>query len=366
VWFRSLARRDAGEPETGPYSVSDALRDYEFDLITRRGDPGNVKRARAHVTPELQARPVAALNGTELRRWRDNLAKDMAPASVNRTVTCLKAALNLVADKDERVARGPWENGLKAIPDAERPRNVIVTDATVRGIVAECYETSPAVLEYLRDPDAREKAAREAERWAAAFGLLVEVLAVTGARVSQVARLECQDVQSDRSDARLMMPTSKKGKGVKKVERRPVPIPPALALKLRRAAGNRPPAAALLVKPSGEPWKKSDHKRPVERALSRLRDKARAEAEKRGADPAKVRTELDDVTIYALRHSSIVRQLIAGTPIRVVAAYHDTSVKMIEENYSRYISDHTDALVRKALLDVSPSRSNVTTLATGG
>ena len=30
-------------------------------------------------------------------------------------------------------------------------------------------------------------------------------------------------------------------------------------------------------------------------------------------------------TAYCLRHSSIVRSLIAGTPTRVVAALHDTS-----------------------------------------
>jgi hypothetical protein len=39
--------------------------------------------------------------------------------------------------------------------------------------------------------------------------------------------------------------------------------------------------------------------------------------------------------MYALRHSSIVRQLLAGVPVRIVAAGHDTSVKMIEHTYSR-------------------------------
>ena len=59
------------------------------------------------------------------------------------------------------------------------------------------------------------------------------------------------------------------------------------------------------------------------------------------------------MTIYALRHSSIVRQLLAGVPVRVVAANHDTSVVMIERNYSRYISDHADAVARAALLDTA-------------
>jgi hypothetical protein len=33
---------------------------------------------------------------------------------------------------------------------------------------------------------------------------------------------------------------------------------------------------------------------------------------------------------------------------------HDTSVAMIERNYSRYITDHADALVRGAMLDLTP------------
>jgi len=58
------------------------------------------------------------------------------------------------------------------------------------------------------------------------------------------------------------------------------------------------------------------------------------------------------VTLYALRHSSIVNQLLAGVPVRVVAAGHDTSVAMLERTYSRHIGDHSDGLVRSSLIDV--------------
>ena len=57
------------------------------------------------------------------------------------------------------------------------------------------------------------------------------------------------------------------------------------------------------------------------------------------------------VTIYALRHSSIVRQLLDYVPVRIVAVNHDTSVAMIERTYSAFISDHSDAVVRRTLLD---------------
>ena len=67
-----------------------------------------------------------------------------------------------------------------------------------------------------------------------------------------------------------------------------------------------------------------------------------------------------------LRHSSVVRQLIAGVPIRVVAVNHDTSIAMLEKTYSRYIGDHSDVLVRRALLQMEqPVGANVVPLAPG-
>ena len=59
----------------------------------------------------------------------------------------------------------------------------------------------------------------------------------------------------------------------------------------------------------------------------------------------------NDVCVAPQQH---VRQLLAGVPVRIVAAGHDTSVKMIERTYSAHITDHTDALVRGAMLDLAP------------
>jgi hypothetical protein len=56
-----------------------------------------------------------------------------------------------------------------------------------------------------------------------------------------------------------------------------------------------------------------------------------------------------DTVPYALRHSSIVRQLAAGVPVRFVAQIHDTSVAMIERHYSRFITSEVEAAVRAAL-----------------
>ena len=308
---RAIGRIDHdGHAGVKPTTVRQALNSYEADLKTRGGDTGNVTRVRPHLPAGLRDKVVALLTSHDLRKWRDSLAKTLAAATVNRTCAAFKAALNLVADHDERVLnRRAWETGLATIPDAEQSRNVILPETTVRQIIAEAHKHSTQ------------------------FGLLVEVAAITGARVSQLARIEIQDLQGDRADPRLMMPTSNKGKGAKKVMRRPVPIPAGLAARLRALTADRPAGAPLLVKPSGEPWKKSDH--------SRLFRHAAKGAEQ---DPA-------EVTIYALRHSNIARQILAGVPIRVVAVNHDTSIAMLERTYSRFIGDHSDALARSALLD---------------
>ncbi len=161
---------------------------------------------------------------------------------------------------------------------------------------------------------------------------------------SQLARLEVADLQADRSDPRLMMPSSRKGKGIKRIERKPVPITSSLGSQLRQAAGNRARTDPLLLRTDGAPWQPpiADYRLPFIRAVTRV-----------GLDPA-------TVTLYSLRHSSIVRGLLAGVPTRVVAAQHDTSVPMLERTYSQHILDHSETVARRALLDTArPDAGNV-------
>jgi hypothetical protein len=63
---------------------------------------------------------------------------------------------------------------------------------------------------------------------------------------------------------------------------------------------------------------------------------------------------MPDVIPYALRHSSIVRGIKAGLPIRLVADLHDTSVVMIERHYSRWIVDGLEALAAQAVVQLLP------------
>lgn len=306
---KTLARADEGNTEK-PTSVAEAVDTYETDLETRGGRKYNATQLRLHLSDTLKSKAVALLTERELREWRAGLLKkELKPSSADRIGRSLKAALALAARNDKRITNAAaWKNGLKKLPDSEVARNVILPDHTVAALVSGSYK---------EDAD---------------FGLLIDVLAETGARESQVFRLTPSDLQDHLTAPRLMMPTSKKGKN-RKVEYRPLPISTRLAKALRQQVNGRAAHAPLFDKM----WNLATTFRPVVERLE-------------------LGTEV--VTPYALRHSSIVRQLLRGVPTRVVAAHHDTSVVMVEKNYSRFIiGDPSDALTRATLLDFEKSPS---------
>jgi integrase len=283
---RGLARRQPGADDANrPVTVSEALDRYQGDLDSRGADAQNANRVRRHLTQTLATKPVALLTMNDLRHWRDGLvSKGVAPATINRTRAGLRAALELAASLDDRIAnRNAFRSGLKGLPGGKNARRVVLPDADVLRLVETAYQEERA------------------------FGVLVEVLAQTGARVSQAARLRCADLQADRADPRLLMPTSYKGRGQKEKQQVPVPITAALAALLAELRGDRPDDAPLLRKSDGSRWleiNKSEHWNLF-----------RAVAERAGFDP-------DAITSYALRHSSICRALLNGVPATIVGRRH--------------------------------------------
>src|SRR5262249_38166453 len=287
-------------------TVADAIDAYRADLAARGAGADNVTRLLFNVPAAMLKRPVALLDANELRRWRDAAAKRMAPASVNRLTTILKAALNLAASGDARLSARAWEIGLAGLPEATTARNVVLPEPKIRRIIHAARDISPE------------------------FGLLIETLALTGARVSQLARCQVRDLVGER----LMIPSSAKGQR-KRASRVPVPIPAALADRLRLAAEERNAADLLFVKPSGDGWHPSDHSRPCARAVAAIGE------------------DREVVSSYALRHSHITAQLLAGLPVQLVAKLHDTSASQIEKHYAATIASHTDELVRGVMMSMS-------------
>jgi integrase len=327
---KKLARGEDGSAGNAPIMVDGALKHYKRDLEARNANPYNAESPRVHLTSVLLAKPVQLLNAHELKKWRDGLLTKVAPATVNRVCRCLFAALELARRHDERIQnRHAWEVGLNALPDAQEARNVVIPDDKVLELIAAAYRLDHQ------------------------FGLLTDTLAITGARPSQAVRLRVEDLHNHPLRPKLMMPKSAKGGGrnrsVKKTERYSVPITTQLAAKLKAAAKGSADHAPLLLQSDGSPWDKNpgqNYHRQVDKVVTAI-----------GLDPA-------EVTMYCLRHSSIVRMLLRNVPIRLVASLHNTSVAMIEKHYSRYITEHSiDDITRAGLLsEPTPAADNIVAL----
>jgi integrase len=326
---KKLARGDDGGTDGAPINVDGALKAYRRDLEAREANPYNSEWPRLHLTSELLSKPVALLTNAELKNWRDGLLGTMAPSTINRLCRCLCAALEQAAQSDKRIQnRDAWEAGLAGLPNAQEARNVVLSDDKVLELIAAAYRLDHQ------------------------FGLLTDTLAITGTRPSQASRLRVEDLHDHPVRPKLAMPKSSKGGGrnrsQKRTERYSVPITVQLAARLKAAVRGRADDAPLLVQSDGTPWGRNPgqrYHRHVAKVVTAI-----------GLDP-------EVVTMYALRHSSIVRMLLQNIPARVVASLHNTSIRMLEANYSRFITEYSDDITRAGLLSQpTPAADNVVAL----
>jgi integrase len=273
------------------------------------------------------------LTEADLRNWMGRVA--MAKASTRKRLCAdFKAALNRACAEHRKHLSGDIasaiRNGLRVESSEEDTdvsiarENQFLSDASVRLLVEAAYEVDDT----------------------GDFGRLVIVLAATGARFSQIRRLQVRDLQPEQS--RLFVPPSRKGKGQRRDHYR-VQIGRDVVEALAPVFEGRPPDAPLLERwhyvHEGLRWKK-DHRGAwgVAHEMTKVWKKVASAA------------ELPDVIPYALRHSSIVRGIRVGLPIRLVAALHDTSVEMIERHYSRWITEGLDELAARAIVPLVAAR----------
>lgn len=320
-------------------TVASAVEDYAatFDGREGRGSADTRLRMKRHVLSDatLAARPLHELTAEHLADWKDGLA-GLKPATVSRISSDLKAALNGAAMRHRKRLPGGFalevKTGLRsteAVSPVAREAQVL-PDADVRAVLAAAKEVD------------------EEGGWDGHFYRFVALLAATGARFSQLARMRVVDVQA--AHGRVMVPVSRKGKGVKKVTHIAVRVGQDVLDLLKPAMAGRKGNDTLLLRPRWQQvtvadWRKlspSPWLNPSElvRPWKAVRLKAGLAAE---------------VVPYALRHSSIVRGLRQGLPVRLVAALHDTSSEMIEAHYAAFIVDAMDELAGRAVVPlVSP------------
>jgi integrase len=324
-----IAGGGAATPDGRSLTVADAARAYIEHRVARNPVTGRDAKSRLglHVIGDerFASVPLAKLTAEDFVRWRRGLPKALRPATVNRTINDLRAALRAAIDQNWRdlpqTLGKEVEIGLRSLPSAEVARHAMLSDHDTR----KAIDAANGV-----DPD---------------LGALVLVLAATGARFSQVAKIAVADVQADAE--RIMVPASGKGKGSKGRSRLAVPVGSDVIERLKPLIEGRGGHEPLLMR-----W--------VRRQVSPTRWECVARAPwdtashmQRGWRKALKIAGVAHVEAYALRHSSIVRMLREGLPVRVVAGLHDTSTAMIEKHYSAYILDMADELARRAVIPLT-------------
>jgi integrase len=313
--------------------------------------------AQGRLTLHVLSHPVAErhldiLSDEDLADWRGSLPGNLANSSVQRIVNDFRAALNGVPAKVLKRLPATYlmtiKLGLKsgeAGPPAARD-GAALPDADIRRII-----------------DAA-KMVDDAEGRAGDLFRLVVVLAATGARFSQVSRIQVGDVQVARS--RLMVPTSRKGRGQKRATHTGIRVGDDVIQALRPALAGRRPVDPLLERWRHRQEKPEPGARPIWVRDKRGAWNSSAELTRPWMSIIKQAGLPAGIVPYALRHSSIVRGLRAALPVRLVAELHDTSGKIIERHYASSIVNALDDLTAAAVIPlVDTDRGKVVRLKAG-
>jgi integrase len=293
-------------------TLREALDRYCDARSRRSGDHGANARwrlARYVLADErLAATPLDRLTARRIQAWRDALPATWAPTTINRIMSDLRAGI--AAAMPVRSLPPELRAALRVLPDVSEPRDIqLLSNVDLRRLLQAASEID------------------------AQFGRLVLVLAATGARFSQVARLRVVDVQVQAR--RIMVPASRKGRTSKPRGATAVPVGDDVLMQLQPALAGRHGHEPLLLKNTGEPWRQAVNMiRPWRRALAHA------------GLPA-------NIIPYALRHTSIVRHLTAGVPTRFAALLHDTGTTPIERHYAAYIPSPVEQMARAAIIPLT-------------
>jgi len=287
-WFNGLG----GGTLVG-YTIGNACQSYMDHLRVEKGETA-VENARvridAHIKPSaLWKTKLSALTPEKITRWRNNLVvtdqgedkQRASRATANRTLTVLKAALNLA-----------YHNG-----------NAGTADAWKRVKPFGKGKTSAARPQFLDS----EQIARLLDVTEGGFRDLVLSALHTAARYGVLTKIRVKDF--DPIDGVVHFPKGKTGAY-------DCYLSDTAIAHFKRLSRDKLPNALLHLRDDGSAWMAADQRIPWKKAR----------------EAAKLP---EGAVFYSLRHTAISRQLASGVPILTVAQSCGTSVQMIQDFYGK-------------------------------
>jgi integrase len=282
-WAKSLA---AGVDTKDVRTIADACREYVKDRKNVKGK-ATARDAEARFEREVNNHAIAKLpldrvRQKRLEEWRDDLVtrkkRPLSKAAANRTLTALKAALNLCVRHRFVSAERTIEWALvKPFSDASKRRDLYLDLAQRRALL-----------------DNATGAVRD----------LLEAAMVTGARAGELTSAKRSQFDSRTNTLTLSGKTGTRN----------IPLSPAAVALFTRLAENKLPGAWLLTRADGREWRHSDWDELVREAAAKA--------------------ELPFGTcVYTLRHSHITEAITSGLSPLEVARLVGTSLAMIDKHY---------------------------------
>ncbi|AMO21679.1 tyrosine-type recombinase/integrase [Ramlibacter solisilvae] len=307
-WFEHLGRGGSAHAAT----VRDACDRYVEHVRESRGTRAadDVQaRFRAYVLPDRKLTDVelTKLTPAHIEGWRKSLrerptasgprrGEKRSDSSLNRDMTCLRAALNLAYRDGLVTSDFAWRSKLLPVKNADRRRDIYLDADQRRQLVIHAPEE---------------------------LATLLRGLSLIPLRPGALAALTVASY-----DKRLKTLTIGRDKAGKD---RKITLPDATATFFADLCKDKLPGAPLFSRASGKAWDKDAWKYPVKDAVT----------------AAKLP---DGVTCYAIRHSVITDLIHSGLDTLTVAQLSGTSVLMIERHYGHLTRDHArDALARLVL-----------------
>lgn len=244
--------------------------------------------AREVFDTELAEVRLVDLSANDVRSWRNSMHNRLSPASVNRTLNALKAALNYGFRHGMCLSDHPWKVVERLTVNEKRELEYL------------CVEDRRKLLEHCPDD----------------LSLFLKALMYTAARPGEIANCQTKDFD-----------------------------PQTGALILRSNKGKRKDAMVRKFTLSGEGYDffVQQHRLKLPRAFLFSTSEGRQWVKWLWSRPLRVavqRSELPQgTTAYTIRHSVITDWLINGIDIGTVARLTGTSIQMINDYYFKALPD---------------------------
>lgn len=277
----------AGKAEV--LTVLDAMRHYAKTLESK-GKAKTAKDTRNRISSAIEGHPIAGkalddLKPLHIKQWIESL--NGKPATINRHLAVIKAALNLAYRENLIQSNAGWRG-----VDKLRVGNEGARDRWLK------LDERKRLLEYCNP----------------AIAGFVSILLLTAARPGEVAGAKVLDFDKSAGTLRVSGKTGQ----------RTIPLSAAAIKVCEEFSRDKLPMASLFMDSLGKKW-----------TANRWGREFKTAREAAGLGP--------EVIVYSLRHTAISEMIQSGMDAFTVARMSGTSTQMIDSHYGHLAANRTRA-----------------------